>query len=417
MVPRLPHVGLRIVALCSAGLFAFAANHAAKWAKASKFRDMGNAAMGRGDIVEAAESFYARCRLLRKPNFEEKTPDDHPLISAMEEGFFSVGRVKLRHDAEQLEYLIGQGKLAADPYAHIAQNYRRTISVLPHDKHTVILKTPFDEVFDQTHNRALHLTRPKRVAGSVLSPTFDAQALQRRFHESELPPDEGCEKQNGITYADGLLSEPVLDTLYRWCLESTMWFGSRPGYVAAFSQSAFNAPLLLQVVEQLQSALPEVLGGHSLMNMWAFKYGHNASEWPVAGTAPHADAAAVNVNFWVTPDDANQDLEGGGLVVYTKQAPKEWGFEDYNHQDALPKIRKFLEDSPQIKIPYRRNRIVLFNSNLFHETQPGNFKPGYENRRINLTLLFGRRCGGNANTRVKSYIDTSVPEALKWDEL
>jgi hypothetical protein len=33
----------------------------------------------------------------------------------------------------------------------------------------------------------------------------------------------------------------------------------------------------------------------------------------------------------------------------------------------------------------------MFNSDLFHETGPLTFKPGYENRRINITMLFGKR--------------------------
>ena len=42
-------------------------------------------------------------------------------------------------------------------------------------------------------------------------------------------------------------------------------------------------------------------------------------------------------------------------------------------------------------IPYNENRAVVFNSNLFHETDNYEFKEGYENRRINLTMLFGNR--------------------------
>jgi hypothetical protein len=34
---------------------------------------------------------------------------------------------------------------------------------------------------------------------------------------------------------------------------------------------------------------------------------------------------------------------------------------------------------------------VIFNSDLFHETAPFTFKRGYKNRRINLTLLFGKK--------------------------
>ncbi len=57
------------------------------------------------------------------------------------------------------------------------------------------------------------------------------------------------------------------------------------------------------------------------------------------------------------------------------------------------RIRKFLADheSGKTVVPYGENRIVLFNSNLFHETDSIDFKPGYENRRINVTMLFGRR--------------------------
>jgi|TARA_B110000090_G_scaffold127152_1_gene140567 hypothetical protein len=41
-------------------------------------------------------------------------------------------------------------------------------------------------------------------------------------------------------------------------------------------------------------------------------------------------------------------------------------------------------------IPYNENRAVIFNSNLFHETDAIDFKDGYE-KRINVTMLLGRR--------------------------
>mmetsp|Transcript_30789 Transcript_30789/g.56005 ORF Transcript_30789/g.56005 Transcript_30789/m.56005 type:complete len:103 (+) Transcript_30789:156-464(+) len=43
-----------------------------------------------------------------------------------------------------------------------------------------------------------------------------------------------------------------------------------------------------------------------------------------------------------------------------------------------------------VDIPYRQNRCTIFRSNLLHETAPSlHFKPGYANRRINLTFMFG----------------------------
>jgi hypothetical protein len=44
-----------------------------------------------------------------------------------------------------------------------------------------------------------------------------------------------------------------------------------------------------------------------------------------------------------------------------------------------------------VTVPHRENRVVIFNSTLFHETDRVEFREGYENRRINVTLLFGKR--------------------------
>ena len=40
--------------------------------------------------------------------------------------------------------------------------------------------------------------------------------------------------------------------------------------------------------------------------------------------------AAVNLNFWLTPEDANLDKKSGGLVIYTQKPPAHWTFEQYN---------------------------------------------------------------------------------------
>jgi hypothetical protein len=66
-----------------------------------------------------------------------------------------------------------------------------------------------------------------------------------------------------------------------------------------------------------------------------------------------------------------------------------------DRQDA---VRDFLSDAEQVRVPYKQNRMVIFNSNLFHESQTPRFRPGYTNRRINLTLLFGHRCGEEVKT-------------------
>ena len=102
----------------------------------------------------------------------------------------------------------------------------------------------------------------------------------------------------------------------------------------------------------------------------------------------------MNLNFWITPDDANLNDENGGLVIYSREAPMDWNFEDFNSEKGLPRMMEFLKDSNQVRVPYRQNRLVMFNSNLFHYSDKFEFKTGYENRRINLTFLFGRRGEG-----------------------
>ena len=63
------------------------------------------------------------------------------------------------------------------------------------------------------------------------------------------------------------------------------------------------------------------------------------------------------------------------------------------YNNNLSRIQEELSKSNSGReiIPHRENRMVIFNSNLFHETDKYYFKEGYENRRINVTMLFGRR--------------------------
>jgi hypothetical protein len=59
-----------------------------------------------------------------------------------------------------------------------------------------------------------------------------------------------------------------------------------------------------------------------------------------------------------------------------------------------------LEQHPgeRLTVPYRENRAVLFDSRLFHCSDVPKFAQGYENHRINVTLLFGRHDGGETDS-------------------
>ena len=148
----------------------------------------------------------------------------------------------------------------------------------------------------------------------------------------------------------------------------------------------FFSETLLKIAAELRLKFPDIFKDHQLQTMWAFKYDSQLN-----GIKLHADDAAINVNFWITNDDANLDKNTGGLVFYDKKAPKEWGFNMYNYDTET--IEEYLKSvgSETISIPYKENRAVLFDSDLFHHTDNFRFKDGYQNRRINITMLFGLR--------------------------
>ena len=191
-----------------------------------------------------------------------------------------------------------------------------------------------------------------------------------------------------MTFFDNLLNPIALASLRRFLLGSTIWFDFKykGGYLGAMLKDGMACPLLLQIADDLRQTLPDIFKNHLLTQLWAYKYDSRLS-----GIGVHADFAAINVNFWITPDTANLNSASGGLVVYDVEAPLDWNFKTYNNDQN--RIRTFLadQDSGKIVVPYGENRIVLFNSNLFHETDTFDFKQGYENRRINVTMLFGRR--------------------------
>ena len=190
-----------------------------------------------------------------------------------------------------------------------------------------------------------------------------------------------------IIVVDDFLMPEALAGLRHFCAGSTIWREVyEGGYLGAFPEHGLACPLLAQIAQELPACYPRIFAKHPLLQIWAFKYGERVSGIPL-----HADFAAVNVNFWITPDTANLDPAHGGLVIWDQPAPLDWDFAKYNI-DANAS-RRFLESrsAKSLTVPYRANRAVIFDSDLFHETDDIHFAPGYGNRRINLTLLYGRR--------------------------
>jgi len=222
-----------------------------------------------------------------------------------------------------------------------------------------------------------YLAEGGRLAEPALNPGTTNDEVSERWRRSSPK----------IVVIDDFLTNGALDRLRRFCWASTVWRRvHKGGYLGASPEFGFACPLLFQIADELRRRYPTVFASHPLELLWAFKYD---SQLP--GIEVHADFAAINVNFWITPDDANLDPKSGGITIWDKAAPLDWDFAKYNANTAL--AREFLARSGarSVTVPYRSNRAVIFDSNLFHETDRIVFKEGYLNRRINITLLYGLR--------------------------
>lgn len=288
---------------------------------------------------------------------------------------------KLRHDAGQFRYLRQLGLLQAEFDSVIAVYERLAERLFQHGGAEA--RTPLQgedrALIGHVYNRIVHLHAAPRVT-RALSDAWSAAEVEARF----------LEHGSGVVVIDDFLTPDALAGVRRFAMRSTVWSGIRyaRGRLGAFFNDGFNCPLLLQIAEELQRALPRVITpGYPIRQIWGFK---NARDLPPDANL-HADFAAVNVNFWLTPDDSNRDPSTGGMMVYDVDAPLAWDFNTYNGRTDL--IKAFLRENRarETYIPYRANRCILFNSDLFHGTHEVHFKPGFEHERINVTMLYGHR--------------------------
>ena len=314
------------------------------------------------------KKFVSLNKIISKEEFKKKIND----------GFrHEVSKNKLKHDIEQINYLL-KNKLISKKFIKVKENYIKVCSALPKESEPTdifTLSKNFTKKLGPTFNNLIYFQPPDVIERTVINKNKKIVA-------------KSSDKIFKYMVIDNFLNKDVLNILYKYCLSNSIWneFDYKNGYIGSFIENGFNAPLLLQISEEIRFNFPKIIKKLPLTKAWAFKCNNQ-----MKGIKIHADFAAINVNFWVTPDNANLNKNSGGLLVWDKEAPKKWDFEKYNN-DHL-EIKKFLKKkkSKMKKIKYKSNRVIIFNSNLFHASDNFNFKKNYENRRINMTFLYGKR--------------------------
>jgi hypothetical protein len=256
----------------------------------------------------------------------------------------------------------GTGAKKADEAAHRVQHDREQQAYLA-------------ENFGITQWK-FHLADGERIAGRSVNGANVAKATE-----------EWNSSKPQIIVIDDLLSHEALAKLRRYCLGSTVWRETHPeGYLTAMPEHGLACPLIAQIDEDMRAAYPGILGTHLLRYLWAFKY-----DSKLHGVGTHADPSLVTFNFWITPDEANLDPGHGGLTVWDVAAPADWNSQRTIGDTAGCQAYLARMGAKPVTIPYRANRAIVFSSALFHETDRMHFKDGYINRRINITMLYGRR--------------------------
>lgn len=360
-----------------------------------------SAAMRRGELALASRCLQLVAEIRWGTAIRPQTAEfvGRPLPLHPEPRFLTAS--KLVHDAAQFRYLQSLGVLGAEFDPVIGEYEAISRELKAGHAWRVPLDGPLYERVGAVFNLMANTRETPRLQ-RALSLTWDGAAIEAAYDAAPL----------GVVVIDNFLTADALREVRAYCLESTVWTGNRyaHGRLGAFFHDGFNCPLLIQIAEEVRGAFPNLLGNrYPLRQLWAFKN----TECLPADVTTHADFAAVNVNFWITPDDANLEPDRGGLVVHGVEAPLGWGFDTYNSRSDV--IRAFLRATrtEPLRIPYRQNRAIIFNSDLFHATDKVTFRPEYENHRINVTMLFGDRQNDHAH-HVGATAGQGLPASRSW---
>ena len=189
--------------------------------------------------------------------------------------------------------------------------------------------------------------------------------------------------RDGYVIIDDFLFKNVINELHHLAINHQQIDDQYNDYHSInFDNKKFPFEILPDVINAIHVAFP-MLHPLEFDRGWAFVCDNEGS-----GVTPHADPASINVNLWVTKNESVDDPTKNGLIIYDKQRPEDWSYDQYNSD--VNGIKEYLKETnaKQRLIPYQYNRIILFDSRYFHKTNGVSMKKGKENRRVNYTFMF-----------------------------
>ena len=240
----------------------------------------------------------------------------------------------IKHEFEQLTYIDGDPdgirntKFSSDYYNFLEQEYAKIKK--GNFKAEGLNNKIKSKLLKQLYNKP-----PKIVQENFIN--IDNDILKIESDYKNATPE--------IVVVDNFLNKEALHELYKFCLSANIFkYPYQMGYVAAFLSKGMSSEFFLNLSEDLRKTFNLIFKNYQLTQAWIFKY-ENSRE----GTKIHADQASINVNFWITPTEANKDYDKekdvgktGGMWIWDKGAPPDWDFNRYNG-DNKNEVMEYLE--------------------------------------------------------------------------
>ncbi len=209
------------------------------------------AAMRADQLVLAAEQAERHAAICRGTRWYPVRRADDPPLPADVPWARALTPSKLLHDIEQFEYLQRNGVLGAEltPIIDAYDGVLDTLRPLGPDARVPLLGAARAQI-GHVYNRLIHVRPTPRVA-RALSGAWDAAAVE----------DQYLARRPNAVVVDGFLADEAIQSLRRFCLESTVWSENRynHGRLGSMFQEGFNCPLLIQIAEELRAALPRII--------------------------------------------------------------------------------------------------------------------------------------------------------------
>ena len=267
----------------------------------------------------------------------------------------SIIKTLIDHEFEQIRHIdsdqdgIRNMKISQDFYDHLQKLTAREPGEYTNDDY---------EFISDIHK--IKYNKPPKVKEHYLNKGLDIDKIENEYTSSD--PE--------IVVIDNFISQEFLEELRVFFRCSNIFKYPYPrGYIGAFLGKGMANRALLEFSTELKNSFKKIFLNYHLSQAWAFKYDSKRE-----GIGIHADDAKVNVNFWITNDTANIDPESGGMIVWKKMPNENASFQEFNSPDAKEKMESDVKDVEFIRVPYKSNRVVIFNSKLYHVTDNINFK-------------------------------------------